>query len=716
VKRFYNFFETFYLCAYRLSKMTTELHHSGDPRQSELLQLQKEYRNMEINRRAYAEESQSILRTQQTTIDKLRKDNDALKNDIALIMRGTTKAVTADQQEAVQILNEQGEKYLQAIDMEKKNIEIMEEQIGVMKQKVLQQRKAMGGVNASRENYMMIQKQIRILENRLDKSLIKFNESSAHNKSLRNQIDDLRRERIVFENIYRKMEKDLQEKKRCMAEIIEISNQSYEQRDNFQMEIAAIEQANRKENEEFEEQMSTLSKLMDNDLALPAPSSSLGQRSKSLVRLNSMTASLTSPGGGGARGRSAGGVGFSSPTHHPLQSSSLASLSAASGSITKDNNISSSNNVGGPGSPSGNGSGNFEVDFRERAQNFEEAFNKIRIATGINDIDELVTTFIKNEEHNFSLFNYVNEQNNEIEKYEEQITALREEESKYATESGNDVNQHKEILKDLENKLQATDTMAEKYDLRCQDLSRVIESLKRGMQSIISKLEWDSPPLEDSNGAATVPGASPGGKSGDNGGLTSPNSHIPVVTEVNMVNYLGILEKKSIQLLHSYHQIQQLLLTNAASNKDNKSSALDLLHGSSGASASSNQDLPFDPNAANLLSVLGSGPKIPMGQDHLHVNPPKADDYRSDDDDDEDEDEARPLTRDELKSRTLNRLQKRIQGLNLAANNIASTAGMIGGERGNNSIPLLSAGSPLGNSESLTTNNNSNSKKPAGRK
>jgi hypothetical protein len=39
-----------------------------------------------------------------------------------------------------------------------------------------------------------------------------------------------------------------------------------------------------------------------------------------------------------------------------------------------------------------------------------------------------VRTFIKNEEQNFSLFNYVNEQTNEIEKLEEQIQLLREEE------------------------------------------------------------------------------------------------------------------------------------------------------------------------------------------------------------------------------------------------------------------------------------------------
>ena len=141
----------------------------------------------------------------------------------------------------------------------------------------------MGGVNATKENFFMIQKQIRILENRVEKALIKFNESIAHNKKLRDEIDDLRRERVVFENVYRKMERDLQDKKRQMAEIIELSNQSYEQRDTFQMEIAAIEQANRKEQEEFEEQMVELGRMLDNELKLPAPGKTNAHGNRSMT-------------------------------------------------------------------------------------------------------------------------------------------------------------------------------------------------------------------------------------------------------------------------------------------------------------------------------------------------------------------------------------------------------------------------------------------------
>lgn len=38
----------------------------------------------------------------------------------------------------------------------------------------------------------------------------------------------------------------------------------------------------------------------------------------------------------------------------------------------------------------------------------EDAFDQIKQATGISNIEEIVTTFIKAEEQNYSLYNYVN--------------------------------------------------------------------------------------------------------------------------------------------------------------------------------------------------------------------------------------------------------------------------------------------------------------------
>ena len=45
---------------------------------------------------------------------------------------------------------------------------------------------------------------------------------------LRESIDSLRRERQSFDNIYKKLDKDLTEKKKEMQRIIDLSNAAYE--------------------------------------------------------------------------------------------------------------------------------------------------------------------------------------------------------------------------------------------------------------------------------------------------------------------------------------------------------------------------------------------------------------------------------------------------------------------------------------------------------
>lgn len=141
-----------------------------------------------------------------------------------------------------------------------------------MHKKIWEQRQKMGGINASRENNQAISRQIQILENRLDKALKKYNEAPpplpppttaqrrraplaarpaaraapplltragsaqalAKNKRLRSNIDNLRRERLVFDQIYKKLERELADKKREMGRIIEVSNKAYEARDAAQ--------------------------------------------------------------------------------------------------------------------------------------------------------------------------------------------------------------------------------------------------------------------------------------------------------------------------------------------------------------------------------------------------------------------------------------------------------------------------------------------------
>ena len=106
-------------------------------------------------------------------------------------------------------LREQKERYQAKINTEKLRIQEMDKQIVLMKRDIVGRKKALGGANASSDMHRQVQKQIKMLENRLDKALIRHNEEMASNKKLRKTIDNLRKERVMYEKLYKKLQREL---------------------------------------------------------------------------------------------------------------------------------------------------------------------------------------------------------------------------------------------------------------------------------------------------------------------------------------------------------------------------------------------------------------------------------------------------------------------------------------------------------------------------
>merc|ERR1719440_2427969 len=159
--------------------------------------------------------------------------------------------------EKINKLTEQEEQIKSKLSIEREQDQVLSQTVADTQKSIFEVRQDMaqhGGVKAALENAKAVQKQIRILENRLDKALQKFNEAIEANRALREQIDTLRRERVVFDDIYKKLENELHSKKREMANIIEQANAAYEARDSAQAQMAALKQQADKEHAEFEKE------------------------------------------------------------------------------------------------------------------------------------------------------------------------------------------------------------------------------------------------------------------------------------------------------------------------------------------------------------------------------------------------------------------------------------------------------------------------------
>lgn len=75
----------------------------------------------------------------------------------------------------------------------------------------------------------------------------KNNEILAKNRQLKEEIDSLRRERVIFDDIYSQLETELVKKKKILQEVIRESDKAKEERQRIEEQIEHLKQQAKKE-------------------------------------------------------------------------------------------------------------------------------------------------------------------------------------------------------------------------------------------------------------------------------------------------------------------------------------------------------------------------------------------------------------------------------------------------------------------------------------
>lgn len=506
------------------------------------------------NKRQSSVEDQPMTRVlrQREIVENMKHENEILRLDLTRESRDARKTNSTGAATDIGRLQDEANRYIKKIEVERAKIAEVDKQIIQYQEKILEQKTRLGGVNAAQTNNQLILKQIKVLDNRLDKSLTKFNETVAHNKVLRQKIDEYRRERTVFDVIYKKLERDLHEKKKEMTAIINDSKNAFQARDKSQSEMAALQQHAEKERAEFESEFKELNDMIKQQQVM------LEQlRLKQFDRTN----------------EDAVGVATLSNDEH-------------AGEMT---NALNSWGVGNKGDK------NIAPLSQEKIHSYEEMLLKIQNETGLSDVNDIVSKFLEAEEQNFSLFNYVNDINSDIERLEHSISDMRSQIEKYRGQGMSSDTQRKKTIRDLEEKLAKTDKKADEYEQRNQVAMRTITQLKNGIQSIFTRIGATSASVDEMLGNQGV-------------------------TESNMMQYLGIIEQRTTEILQLY--------------------------------AASQIGLPNE-NTLQLPSVVPA-----EGVSKVAVQPPSYDEMSSGEDSEGEKDE-RPLTRQELEKRTLREFNRK---------------------------------------------------------
>ena len=119
----------------------------------------------------------------------------------------------------------------------------------------------------------------------------------------------------------------------------------------------------------------------------------------------------------------------------------------------------------------------------------EDAFEQIKEQTGISSIDEIVTTFIKAEEQNYSLYNYVNVLNSGIDTIEEQNKAVSNEIKSLEELTNMSEVQKQEKAVTLKQEISDVKSSMELQEREMQELESNMSKIQSGVQKMVTQFQ-----------------------------------------------------------------------------------------------------------------------------------------------------------------------------------------------------------------------------------
>ena len=315
----------------------------------------------------------------------------------------------------------------------------LDDKISDMQSEFLVIKNDMGGLNATQALKERYEKHIRILENRLDKANQKFNDAIEYDKILRNEIDKLRKERFFFENIYKKLEKELENLRKDISKNLEEAYDNYEQRDLNQEAFENLKAQMIKKETEYTNILSGIANEMNIRNTRKKAQEKKELKSFQLIEDNSM---------------------INKKYSRKLKTEQIAQQ---------------------------------QQSLDDKYQNLKFKFEKMMEFTNQKNIEDLCETFRKNVKENFDLFLSINLISNEAKKVDSEIKEMEEEIKKYKMYNNNEKEKiNKDFVEELNNKTKNLIQKHKEYEEQSKQNIALFKDIKKYTEILFNSLDCET--------------------------------------------------------------------------------------------------------------------------------------------------------------------------------------------------------------------------------
>ncbi|RHY55508.1 hypothetical protein DYB30_006014 [Aphanomyces astaci] len=291
-------------------------------------------------------------------------------------------------------------------------------------------------------------RKIRMLENRLDKAMIKYNEAQSIRKTYEQIVKRLKEERIGFDNQLAAIERAAAAKNHDYDELVMLSADAAHAKDLTVAELERVrsnyEEERRLRDKELREKQQVVKMKLDMNARLDR---------RERQKHDLVDAEVD------------GIVLFLAPDEGNVLKTSLALNSLKEGRVADE-----------------------KKEHRSKIDIFESAFRKIKEATGVSDVNEVIQKIVSQEGTTENLMMLTKENQARLEALQAEHLHLKThvEELKY---SGSGGGHRRKMVDDHETNLNLATAKLERARVKFERVAKILISVKAGVEHLVDKIE-----------------------------------------------------------------------------------------------------------------------------------------------------------------------------------------------------------------------------------
>jgi len=340
--------------------------------------------------------------------------------------------------------------------------------------------------------------EVRQLERRLEKAIADLNRLAADNEKLREQIDQLRKERKILNVVFKQLERGIGRSSKTLNELMLRINEDRLASEEAKQQSHALGKMLERERFNFHNDTEELKRMVAEEANVQREQER-GQRDR-----------REAPSGRGGKGGRAYMIADEeeafSETDMYRRILKLSFLNTIQRRHIRQHQK------------------NIEV--------FEQAFATIKSSTGISDIEEIVKIFIALEQRNFSLLTYVNQLNREIESIEIRNKELQTQLNDHKHQETQSSARRDNALSDIMAQIAQTKAATQEKNATIDDAVAVLAEVRPSVWNIVKFLKKEIPNMVNLAYEGDAP---------------SMKAAPPDEQEENLNNYLMFIEDALLQ-------------------------------------------------------------------------------------------------------------------------------------------------------------------------